>query len=228
MAKLPSIWTVHASETTVEAAKNTVLKSPEYGSVLFGSYPQTAEGERQPIEWLVLKREEDKALLLSRCVLDAKPYNAKLTSMIWAGCDLRGWLNGSGNEDFPQAAFTAEERERILPTRVSADNNPLFPTRPGPPTEEKLFLLSIPEAMDLFPSDDARRCAPTDYAKKQGAYTNMDDKAEGKPACWWWLRTPGGNPRCAAFVFTDGSFIEGGIDVIDGTVGVRPAMWVKL
>ena len=210
------------------APKNDALVRQENGNVLFGSYPQTAEGKRRPIEWLVLKREADRALLISRYALDAKPYNHTPTTTTWAECSLQSWLTGRRKEDFPQAAFTAAEREWILQTPVPADRNPFYGTTPGKPTEDKVFLLSIPEAKALFSSDEARRCAPTDYAKNQGANTHIGYKAEGKPSCWWWLRSPGRNSNCAVCVNCSGSVSEYGDYVDYAFVGVRPALWVKL
>ena len=59
-----------------------LLKAQKYlevGSYIsFGTYPQTESGnDATPIEWLVLDYDEDnnRALLLSRYGLDAKPYN---------------------------------------------------------------------------------------------------------------------------------------------------------
>ena len=210
------------------APKNDKLEVLENGSVLFGSYPQTAEGKRQPIEWLVLKREADRALLISRYALDAKRYNDALTETTWAECSLRSWLNGKRKEDFPQVAFSAEEWERILPTPVSADKNPYYRTKPGKPTEDKVFLLSIPEAKELFSSDEARRCAPTDYAKSQGAYTVNKFKAEDEPACWWWLRSPGCSSHDVACVYSAGHINFDGCHFNNYDVGVRPALWIKL
>ena len=46
-------------------------------SVYFGSYEQDNDTEdgAEPIEWLVLAVDNDKALLLSRYALDCQPYN---------------------------------------------------------------------------------------------------------------------------------------------------------
>ena len=204
------------------------LKWLENGNLLFGSYPQTAEGERRPIEWLVLKREADRALLISRYALDAKLYNKEFIRTTWEQCSLRRWLNGPGKEDFPQIAFTAEERERILRAVVSADLNPVYGTDPGRATVDRLFLLSIPEAEKLFASDRARRCAPTDYAKARGVYFNADFKADGRPSCRWWLRSPGNYSYYAAYVGCDGSVNGIGFGVLYDAAGVRPAFWMKL
>ena len=217
-----------AHEQAVTVTESTGLKLLDNGNVLFGSYPQTAEGERQPIEWLVLKREKDRALLISKYALDAKPYNDKYIETTWAECSLHHWLNGRRKEDFPQVAFTVEEREQILLTQVTTEKNPYFRTEPELVTEDKVFLLSIPEASVLFSPDKARRCTPTDYAKNQGAYTVKKFKAEDKPACWWWLRSPGCSSSDVACVYSDGSISLKGCRLKNYDMGVRPALWVKL
>ena len=57
--------------TTAFEAKWTVGNYVE-----FGSYSQTSSGtDDTPIEWLVLARDGDKALLISKCALDRRPYN---------------------------------------------------------------------------------------------------------------------------------------------------------
>ena len=216
-----------AESAAVIGPKRNPLTQPERAEVLFGSYPQTAEGERRPIEWRVLKQEEDRALLISRYALDVKPYNQDRTSTTWAESTLRSWLNGSGKNDFLQTAFTAEERERICTVEVPADQNPYWSTEPGRKTEDKVFLLSIPEVNELLSEDRARRCAPTDYAKQHHLYTNSECTAEGRPACWWWLRSPGSNSDSAACVDRSGA-----VDVLGNRVnfeiGVRPALWINL
>ena len=204
------------------------LKWLENGNVLFGRYPQTAKGEAKPIEWLVLKKEADRALLISRYALDAKCYYDGYFPATWSECSLGKWLNGMRKNDFLQVAFTMEEQGQIQTADVSADRNPSWETDPGNTTKDKVFLLSIPEANKLFSSNEARRCAPTDFAKKQGADTNNKFKADGKPACWWWLRSPGCDSRHAACVLSVGSFFEIGLSVSNDNVGVRPALWINL
>ncbi len=217
-----------AESAAVISPKRNPLTQPERAEVLFGSYPQTAEGERRPIEWRVLKQEEDRALLISRYALDVKPYNQERTATTWGESALRSWLNGSGKNDFLQTAFTAEERERICTVEVPADQNPYWSTEPGRKTEDKVFLLSIPEVNELLTPDAARRCAPTDYVKRQNLlYTDNDFIANGRPACWWWLRSPGSNSDSAACVHRSGA-----VDVLGNRVnfeiGVRPALWINL
>ena len=188
--------------------------------VSFGKYPKEKDGGIKPIEWKVLKREGLRCLLITRYAIDAVPYHHSDEPVTWETCSLREWLN----KEFFGFAFTDEEKSVINSTDVSPDRNPLWETDPGKVTKDKVFLLSIPEANELFSSDEARRCAPTAFAKEQGIFTNSKYKADGKTACLWWLRSPGLNSFSAACVYFDGSVgADVGIDV-----GVRPTLWINL
>ena len=193
--------------------------------VNFGSYPQTQNGnDNTPIEWLVLESDGETALLISRYALDCKPYNEKYEDTTWEKCTLRGWLNS----EFFNKAFGAEEKQYILQSDVSADKNPKYSTNPGNATKDKVFLLSVVEVNKYFKSDDARMCALTDYAIQQGAYTSDSYKVEGRKACWWWLRSPGGNSLGAALVRIDGSISGFGSLVYSSDDAVRPCVRVRL
>jgi uncharacterized protein YjbI with pentapeptide repeats len=75
----------------------------------FGSYPETAEGGKKPITWLVLKCEYDRALVISEKLIDAQPYNDKLESVTWETASLKKWMN----EEFMELAFREDEKERV-------------------------------------------------------------------------------------------------------------------
>ena len=193
--------------------------------LVFGSYPQTNTGKDDtPIEWLILESDGETALLISRYALDCKPYNEKYEDATWETCTLRGWLNN----EFYNRAFSTEEKQYILRSDVSADKNPKYSTNPGNATKDNVFLLSIVEANKYFKSDDARMCAPTDYAIQQGAYTSDDFKREGRKACWWWLRSPGYSSGNAANTSTDGSITGYGLVVDLSNYAVRPCVRVRL
>ena len=55
---------------------------------------QLRAGDGQaPIEWIVLDWQEDRALLLSKYALDAKPFHeVEDRAVTWAECTLRAWL----------------------------------------------------------------------------------------------------------------------------------------
>lgn len=201
--------------------------------VTFGEYPQTTAGEDMtPIEWLVLARDGDKALLISRYGLDAQPYNKDHTSVTWETCTLRTWLNGT----FYNKAFSSAEQAAILTTSVDNSKYQCYSgwnTSGGNNTQDKVFLLSYAEANQYFgvtydnSSNTKSRVAPTAYAFAQGAGENSSYKtADGIDAGWWWLRSPGYNQSRAADVFPVGSLFY--IDVNYASGSVRPALWVNI
>ena len=130
--------------------------------VSFGKYFQKSKDSMQPIEWQVLDVKEEKALLISRYALDCKQYKIKYTDVTWETCTLRKWLNN----EFMNSAFTAEEQNRILTVTVPADRNP------GNATQDKIFLLSIPELRKYFPEAKSRKCKATRHAVDNGAEVN--------------------------------------------------------
>lgn len=204
------------------APKNDKLEVLGNGSVLFGSYPQTAEGERRPIEWLVLKREKDRALLISRYALDCKPYHVERKPISWVESSLRQWLN----EDFLLNAFTADDQRLISISAVSVEHDPSSQDELTTATMDKVFLLSIIEAKMLFFSDMDRRCIATVYAKWKGA-TDLFYRKDRSFTCEWWLRSTRCDTNKAFVVFFDGNFKKL-TDVNATYAGVRPAIWVKL
>lgn len=201
--------------------------------VTFGEYPQTTAGEDMtPIEWLVLARDGNKALLISRYGLDAQPYNTDHTSVTWETCTLRTWLNVT----FYNKAFSSDEQAAILTTSVDNGKNQGYSkwsTSSGNNTEDKVFLLSYAEANKYFGvtydniSNTKSRVAPTAYAIAQGAWASSSNKtADSTDAGWWWLRSPGFYQSSAAYVLGYGLFR--GDDVIRVSGSVRPALWVNL
>ena len=194
-------------------------------TVRFGTYPQEKNEEIVPIEWRVLTVNDKKALLISEYALDCKQYNTSEAGVTWENCSLRKWLNGT----FLNNAFSAEEQAQIQNTTVSADKNPKYSTNPGNATTDKVFLLSINEAEKYFTNDEARKCAPTAYAKAQGAWTHDNYKtSSGEATCRWWLRSPGGNQSLAASVNYVGSVDYYGYSAYISNFCVRPALWINL
>ncbi len=193
-------------------------------TVLFGSYEQDGDAAngKEPIEWLVLTRDGDKALLLSKYALDHQsfmPFYEPVTEpFTWESCSLRQWLNST----FLNAAFSAEEQRRLLTTTVitapggrKGSENPFT-------TEDRVFLLSDTEVYAYFSSEAA---TVTDYT----AYALSEDPWAGNatapaPAIWWLRTTDGGNHPDS--VYTRGGVGEGARSY-EGEY-VRPAIWVDM
>lgn len=217
-------------DNMIAAARDAKFAVGNY--VSFGTYPQTKAGnDATPIEWLVLARDGNKALLISRYGLDAQPYNKDHTSVTWETCTLRTWLNGM----FYNKAFSSAEQAAILTTNVDNSKSQCYSgwnTSGGNNTQDKVFLLSYAEANKYFgvtydtTSNTKSRVAPTAYASAR-TYVNSSQKtADGTAAGWWWLRSPGVNRSLAARVSAGGSLRYSDVD--GGSASVRPALWVNI
>ncbi len=208
------------SSEQYEKIKTSMITDAQVGSyVYFGWYEQDnmANGE-ELIEWLVLAREENKILVISRYALDSKAYNTNNVDVTWETCSLREWLNN----DFLYTAFNDLEQMQIMTTTVNSDKNPKWDTDPGSITQDKVFLLSITEVNRYFGDDEARKCLPTFYSH---ANSGLPD---GEQACYWWLRSPGFLPAYATYVGSDGIVHENGNNVYLKSIAVRPALWIDL
>jgi hypothetical protein len=191
-------------------------------TVLFGAYEQdndSADG-KEHIEWIVLEKEEDRLLVVSKYALDCRPYHDTNTDVSWESCSLRSWLN----ESFLAEAFDETEQARIPRVTVSADKNPGFDADPGSDAKDRVYLLSIQEVNRYLDTEEARNCAATAYAVSRGAGTGE----AGGASCWWWLRSPGNFSRFAAIVLSGGAVHDYGIDVNGEGIAVRPVLWINL
>lgn len=195
--------------------------------ITFGRYPQTGGGtDRTPIEWKILDVNGQKALVISRYALDCKPYDMQENNAVWDTCLLRSWLN----VEFLNSAFSPEEQaaiETAVANNGALQDNRSWIINGGFNTQDKVFLLDTQEADRYFTDQEARRCAPTDYAVKNAAWINEAYQADGRPACCWWLRSPGEIEASAQLVDDAGGLGRCGL-VNNLNIAVRPALWVNL
>ena len=203
----------------VERATVSIPKSVKVGDILkFGRYAQESISttKKEDIEWQVLEVKDGRALLISKYGLDCQKYNEVSKSITWEACTLRKWLNN----DFINSAFIDIERQKILTVTVPADKNPSYGTNPGNATQDKVFLLSVPEAKKYFDNGESLLCEPTAYAFDRGAV-----KGIGSKYCSWWLRSPGNVEYTAAVVCHEKSFAK---EIVDkGHTALRPALWIE-
>lgn len=203
-----------------ELKKATRFGNVKVGSIIkFGRYKQFKSKEEE-LEWRVLDREGNRALIISRYILDDKLFDNRFRDVFWKDCSLRKWLNN----DFFNIAFNDTEKVYILTSNVEAEYNPKCSTPCGEDTKDKIFLLGIKEAETLFPNDKARICEATYYARSNGVYIY---NSEGMNARWR-LRTNGIYESKIVNVTNYGDIDYHGHDVNDRGYGVRPAMWVEL
>ena len=174
-------------------------------SIKFGRYPQTANGEYQSIEWLILAIEENKMLLISKCGLEVRCFDS--SSNNWSNSEIRQWLN----DEFYNEAFDDQEKISINLSNLSDVG-----------TSDNIFFLSRKEVEEYCVNDDTRKCKETDYTKKKGALVDDNDCRS------WWLRsfTYKSDFPCVYCVDLNGSISYD--NVLKNNNLVRPALWIKL
>jgi hypothetical protein len=225
------------------------LRAAEVGSyIYFGEYEQDNDEStgKEAIEWLVLDKQDDKMLVISRYGLDCKPYNTEYEEITWETCSLRSWLNGA----FYETAFIPEEKNVILPSSLSDIPEPISadmtsPVNDGeidtdeytirflnlfgtavPTAEDRVFLLSIEEASRYFTDYDARKCVGTPYCYAESAsrIEKIAENAEGM--CCWLLRTSVAGHY--AYVIDPNGYSSVTLPIYEVFAAVRPAMWIDL
>lgn len=158
--------------------------------VEFGSFPQTAIGESQPIAWRVLEISGDGVLLMSRKALMKSDYRntavGQITPwhMMWGNSMARMYCNGY----FYDAAFTEEQKNAIIP-------QPVEEAHLGPRCTDAVFIPSKNQLLSWI-TDSEERCArPTDYLKNPNnnvfvqnentAWWILPSEKDGQPDCLW-------------------------------------------
>ena len=208
-----------------------LFESLKVGDVYtFGTYEQdndTSNG-KENIDWIVLKKEGNRILVISKDILDYKKYSG-YDLMNWKKSTIRTWLN----DTFLNTAFSPEEQLMISNTGISGDNN-AYAKNGIPPenTSDKVFLLSIDEAEKLFPSNLERQSSPTFFAQNRGCEVNTYTSASS-----WLLRSPhftsdsakyvGFNAHVSHYVYVVDSTGDTSTYVfVDSACGIRPALWI--
>lgn len=151
------------------------------------------------MNWRILARDEEKALLLKDAGIGDMTYSKKKDSCTWEESEGRRWLN----EDFLKESFCDAEIANMLDTEVVTDDHPEYGTKGGKTTTDKLFLLSADEVKQYY-----GRIHPTE--------TN------------WWLRSPGAAPGAMGFVYNDKTVMGYGFDASVAKFSFKPVMWYKL
>ena len=181
-------------------------------------YHKTEAGyfKYEPIKWRVLQSENGEAFLLSDVILDKQAYNENDEYITWKESSLRAWLN----DKFMNRAFSDEEKEKINITEVVNKDNPVFGTKGGKNTSDKIFLLSLAEV--------SRKKGGKKYGLLDDEMKACENSDFSKTVSWWWLRSPGDDRYCAAVVNSDGWVYGDGSRVNGSNDGVRPALHLNL
>ena len=182
--------------------------------VTLGSWPQRKkDGSVRPIEWQVLEVKDDHALLLSKYVLELRPYHNANAGIPWDQCELRTWLNN----EFLSKAFN-KEAFSFLYTPEASDE-----------PKDRVFLLGYKDIERFFPRDGimfkGSAAEPTQYVQECWRQEDAIDDSSGNVI--WWLRSTVPALSMANIVSPVNSV---GLSLIspDNRNGVRPAIRIRL
>lgn len=189
-------------------------------AIIFGKYEQDGNRNngKEDIEWLILKRENGRVLLLSKYIIDTKQYLNSNDNVVkgistlpfWRSCDLRKWLNG----EFLNNAFTKSEIEQILPSKTKSTDCFIDNIKIEKDSIDKVFCLCV---------NDVKK-----YLKPNNIYLNnvrLSTKMKNNKKRGYWL-CDNLKANTIAYVTENGQINEyensGYL-----SLGVRPAIWLK-
>ena len=221
--------------------------------IIYGHYEQDGDESNgpEPIEWEVLEERDGMLLLISRYILETKPYNVENEDVTWETCSLRKWLNVNFYDD----AFSEDEQAGIVKMKLSNPDNVCWWTKGGKDTEDHVFLLSAEEILEYFNfntwDDDSQlgysqelMAGYTQQALNNGLQTytvtqdnydtdlagyGYDKSCIGQSYGVWWLRSPG-YISCRACLVYEYGYAGWGYETLVSfdNRGVRPAIYIKL
>lgn len=224
----------------------------EIDSVTFGRYLQYKDQygiyNKEPVEWILVDRDEENALLMSKYILDAKKYNtekpdfsdsqthiymdvASVYGTDWYHSTLRKWMNDTMYTDL------FNESEKSLINTAYLDNTYEFNstefTPRGNRSRDNLFLLNDTELFYYFGKNDVnennkiKATRATEYVNKEIGLNPRGGSEWYGANTSYFLRLSGMVTIYPIGIMEDGSFRrKEGINII--TSGVRPCVFVKI
>lgn len=193
----------------------------------------------EPIKWLVLAEEDEKALLRCENIIDRKYFNLStdkrtiggntIYASNWEYSSLRAWLN----DTFYETAFDNLAQTLIQSTYLDNKNMANLYTEKQTEiyvksqnnTYDKVFLLSEKDmykseyGFSSYPTIPARTKSASDYVKALGLRVSSSNLG----SCW--LRSPHHEIKVRN-VYEDG-YINA-CDTCTNPLGVIPSLWMKL
>lgn len=212
----------------VDAHWKDILRTAAIGDyVPLGTYEQDNDlnNGKEYIEWLVIDKQDDRLLVISRYVLDFQRIHTEekwSEGFTWENCVLRTWLN----QEFLNEAFSTEEQVSIpVVTNSPEIYKPNVLIDLGSDTQDKVFLLSVTEFDHYFPYEGrfSRKCSNSAYVEARVNERTSNIPGEGYG---WLLRTQGTTQWRSTMVTLYG--VVGTTGSGDCYYGIRPAIWIKL
>ena len=144
-----------------------IEKSGENCIIGFGTYPYKANGEKTPIEWIVINIDQGTCSMISRYCLAILPYNEYNSPSDWETSSIRKWLN----KVFLKDAFSDQESKALFSVKCQYSSH----------AEDKVYLMSKEQASRDFRDAQLRKTQCTPYALRVGE----DITTKKYPNNWW-------------------------------------------
>lgn len=185
--------------------------------VEFGSYYINSDEKKEPIEWIVVDKNEElkTELLLSKYALERKKFNEVYATTTWQKSDIRKWLNN----EFYNEAFENVGSKFVLVTQLDNHKNPEYKSADANVTYDRVFLPSYDELKKYVNANDLK-CKATKHFKSVGGYVNDEGGAD------WWTRTHGDGDSHIMNVSSRGEIVMRGDYVTTDDFAIRPMIRV--
>lgn len=193
--------------------KKVIALSKPGDEILFGRYDTDVnKSGAERLTWIVLKKEDNKAMLITKNGLTGGAYSKNRDGISWDDSDLKEYLN---NQMYNGMFSSYEQKLLIL----------------NPGDNAYVSLLTPLEAATLFKDDASREMVLTEAAIKEGI-TNYNTLSKvknrdmkGYRTSWWWLRGEEYSVK-APYVSLEGEIIENDADIYNYVGAIRPVVWV--
>ena len=184
-----------------------------------GHYEQDGDinNGKEEVDWIMLDINEERALLLSRFILDVRAYNNKNQNLSWEKSTLRKWLN----KEFWEECFNQDEQNCILITEIDNSDEATNKQKKVKRTKDGVFLLSASEIQKYYPNMSDRKSKVSTYVK------NVDKPFIFDGYSSYYLRTARNKNKKPDVAYIQAS--TGVMSYNKGTdkIGIRPAVWVN-
>lgn len=160
--------------------------------------------EDKPIEWIVLKEDECKSLVISRYAIMSLNLFWHGRVNTWIDSSLRAYLN----EEFWKRAFTEKEKRQIVNSFLKEPDE----------TKDNIFLLSEAEIVELLPTADDRKLGNGTSCNGHNC-KNCYQYSNVHGTCYF-LRTHHTSDYMRIIC------ANGSLNSDTGTNSIRPSMWV--
>lgn len=197
-----SIYKPKIKKSTYKDYQNAKIKD----IVTLGSWMKRAENDyKEPLEWIVIDKSDNKLLLLSKYALKDMPFSNQQCNDWNESC-----INEYLNNEFFEEVFHPMEQKAILEKNICSYD--FAERKPYEHYKSKVFLLNFEEASSLDKDIYIAKCTDSLYIHtKEDLYTS------------WWLSSIDENKF--DYVSKKGEFLTDDFSKIHS---IRPAIWVDV